>query len=66
MVVGDGEQRVNLYVAIVDSFIQAFLQVVAYYQYLKGGNGSMGLRREKLKLGSIQRKTNCIDDLGVL
>ena len=39
-----------MYVAAVDDYIRAFLQVEAYYQYLKGSVGGMGPDREELKL----------------
>ena len=52
--------------AAVDDYIQAFLQVVAYYQYLKGGIGGMGPSKEELKLRCAQRRAQCIGDLGVL
>ena len=45
----------DLYIVAIDDYIHAFLQVVAYYQYLKGGFGSLGLSKEKLKLRSTQR-----------
>ena len=45
----------DLYVAIVDDYIRAFLQVVAYYQFLKGGVGGMGPSREELRLRFAQR-----------
>ena len=56
----------DLYIAVVDDYIQAFLQVVAYYQYLKDGVGGMGPSREELKLRSAQRCTHRTGDLGVI
>ena len=44
----------NLYIAAMDDYIRAFLQIIAYYQYLKGGIGGMGPSREELKLRSAQ------------
>jgi hypothetical protein len=35
----------DLYVATVDDYIQAFIQVVAYHQFLKGGVGAMALAK---------------------
>ena len=51
-----GNKGGDLYIAVVDDYIRAFLQVVAYYQYLKGGVGGMGPSREELKLRSAQRR----------
>ena len=45
-----GKKGGDLYVVAVDDYIQAFLQVVAYYQYLKGGVGGVGPSKEELKL----------------
>ena len=42
----------DLYMEAVDDYIQAFLQVVAYYQYLK--DGGMGPSKEELKLRCAQ------------
>ena len=50
-----GNKGGDLYVATKDNYIRAFLQVVAYYQYLKGGVGGMGPSREELRLRSVQR-----------
>ena len=44
----------DLYVANVDNYIRAFLQVVAYYQYLKGGIGRLSLSEEELRFRSTQ------------
>ena len=44
-----------MYVVVIDDYIRAFLQVVVYYQYLKGGVGGMGPSKEELKLRSAQR-----------
>ena len=60
------EQGGDLYVAAVDDYIRAYLQVVAYYQYLKGGVGAMGSSREELKLRSAQRRAQRIGDPGVI
>jgi hypothetical protein len=45
----------DLYVATVDDYIQAFLQVVAYHQFLKGGVGGDGPSKEELKFRWAQR-----------
>ena len=55
----------DLYVAAVDDYIQVFLQVVAYYQYLKGGVGGMDPSREELNLRSAQRRAHRIGDPGI-
>ena len=51
-----GNKGGDLYVATVDDYIRAFLQVVAYYQFLKGGIGGVGPNKEKLKLKWAQRR----------
>ena len=56
----------DLYIAVVDDYIRAFLQVVAYYQYLKGGVGGMEPSREELKLRSAQCRAQCTSDPGVI
>ena len=56
----------DLYIAAMDDYIRAFLQVVAYYQYLKGGIGSMGPSKEELKLRYVQRRAQCTGDLGII
>ena len=50
----------------VDDYIQTFLQVVAYYQYLKGGVGGMGPSRKELNLRCTQRRAQRTSDPGVL
>ena len=49
-----GNKGGDLYIAAMDDYIRAFLQVVAYYQYFKGGIGGMGPSIEELKLRSAQ------------
>ena len=49
-----GNKGGDLYIAAVDDYIRAFLQVVAYYQYLKGGVSRLGPSKEKLRLRSAQ------------
>jgi hypothetical protein len=56
----------DLYVATVDDFIRAFLQVVAYYQFLKGGIGGDGPTKKKFKLRGAQRRAQRIGDPTVL
>ena len=50
----------------MDDYIRAFLEVVAYYQYLKGGIGGMGPSREELKLRSAQRRAQHTNDPSVI
>jgi hypothetical protein len=57
-----GNKGGDLYVARVDNYIRAFLQVVAYYQNLKGGTGGDGPSKEKLKLRGAQRRAQRISD----
>jgi hypothetical protein len=40
----------NLYVATVDEYNRAFLQIVTYHQFLKGGVGGDDPSKEELKL----------------
>ena len=40
----------DVYVATVNDYIRAFLQVMAYHQFLKGGVGGDGPSKEKLML----------------
>ena len=61
-----GNKGGDLYVAAVDDYIRAFLQVVAYYQYLKGGVGGMGPNREELRLRFAQRRAHRTGDPGVI
>ena len=61
-----GNKGGDLYVAAVDDYIRAFLQVVAYYQYLKGGVEGMGPSREELRLRSAQRRAHRTGDPGVI
>jgi len=49
------ENRGNdLHIAIVDEFVRAFMQMVKYYQYLKGNEARTGLRKDKLILRVAQ------------
>ena len=61
-----GNKGDEFYVAVVDDYIRAFLQVIAYYQYLKGGIGGMGLSREELRLRSAQRRAHRTGDPRVI
>ena len=49
-----GNRGNDLYVATVDDFIRAFMQVVAYYQYLNGERAGTGLGKEELLLQIAQ------------
>jgi hypothetical protein len=49
-------------VATVDDYIRVFLQVVAYYQFLKCGIGGDGPSKEELKLGGAQRRAQRTGD----
>lgn len=44
----------HLYVETVDDYIRAFLQVVSYHQFLKGGIGGDGSSKKNLKLRCAQ------------
>ena len=57
-----GNKGGDLYVAAVDDYVRAFLQVVAYYQYLKGGVGGSGPSREELRLRTAQRRAHRTGD----
>ena len=48
----------DLYVAIVDDLVRAFMQIVRYYQFLKGEHARMGLGKEELLLRVAQRSTH--------
>jgi hypothetical protein len=61
-----GNKGGDLYVATVDDYIRAFLQVVAYYQFLKGGIGGDGPNKEELKLRGAQRRAQRTGDPTVL
>ena len=61
-----GNKGGDLYVAAVDDYIKAFLQVVAYYQYLKDGVGGINPSKEELKFRCAQRRAQRTGDLGVL
>lgn len=50
-----GNRGNDLYVATVDDFVRAFMQVVKYYQFLKGDHGGKGPGKEELRLRVAQR-----------
>jgi hypothetical protein len=57
-----GNKGGDLYVAMVDDYIRAFLQVVAYYQFLKGEIGGDGPNKEELKLRGVQHRAQRTGD----
>jgi hypothetical protein len=61
-----GNKGGDLYVATVDDYIRAFLQVVAYHQFLKGGVGGDGPSKKELKLRCAQRRAQRTGDPAVL
>jgi hypothetical protein len=50
-----GNRGSDLYIATVNDFIQALMQVVQYYQYLKGNRAGTGPGKEELQLRAAQR-----------
>jgi hypothetical protein len=56
----------DLYITIVDDFIWALMQVVRYYQYLKGDRASTGPGKEKLQLRTTQCTAERIEDPKIL
>ncbi len=61
-----GNKGNDLYVSTVDDYIRAFMQVVAYYQYLKGNVGGTGPDKEELKLRNAHRRARVSGDPRVL
>ena len=61
-----GNKGGDLYVATVDNYIRAFLQVVAYYTFFKGGIGGVGPSKEEFKLRGAQRRAQRTGDSTVL
>jgi hypothetical protein len=55
-----------LYIVTVDDFIRAFMQVVRYYQYLKGDRAGTGPGKEELQLRAAQRTVEQTRDPKVL
>ena len=56
----------NLYIATVDDLVRAFIQIVRYYQFLKGEHVGMGPRKEELLLRVAQRSAHCTGNPKVL
>ena len=46
----------DLYVATMDDFVQAFLQVINFYKFLKGDVGGTGPTKNELKLRNFERR----------
>ena len=61
-----GNRCNDLYTATVDDYIRAFMQVVAYYQFLKGDVGGTGPSKEELKLRNAHRRARVTGDPKVL
>ena len=61
-----GNRGNDLYVAIVDDLVRAFMQMVRYYQFLKGKNAGTGPGKEELLLRVAQRSTHCTGNPKVL
>jgi hypothetical protein len=55
-----------LYIATVDDFIRALIQVVRYYQYMKGDRAGTGPGKEELQLRAAQRTAERTGDPKVL
>ena len=54
-----GNNGGDLYVATVDDFVRGFLQVVNYYQFLKGDvGGTCPAKKAQIKDGKTQGETN--------
>ena len=51
-----GNHGSDLYVATVDDFVQRFLQVVNYYQFLKDDVGGTRPSKKELKLRMAERR----------
>jgi hypothetical protein len=61
-----GNRGSDLYIATVDDFIWALMQVVRYYQYLKGDWAGTSPGKEELQLRAAQRTTERTADPKVL
>ena len=48
----------DLYVAIVDDLVRAFMQMVRYYQFLKGDQAGTGPGKDELLLRVAQRSAH--------
>ena len=61
-----GNKGGDLYVATVDDYIRAFLEVVAYHQFLKGHAGGDDPSKEELKLRCAQHCAQRTSDPAIL
>ena len=61
-----GNRGSDLYIATVDDFIRALMQIVQYYQYLKGDRVGTGPEKEELQLRAAQRRAERTGDPKVL
>jgi hypothetical protein len=61
-----GNRGSDLYIATVDDFIWALMQVIRYYQYLKGDRAGTGPGKEELQLRVAQRIAEQTGDPKVL
>ena len=50
-----GNRENDLYDAIVDNFVHAFIQCTNYYQFLKDGRPRIGPSKHKLRLWQAQQ-----------
>jgi hypothetical protein len=50
-----GNRGNNLYIAILDDFVKALMQVLRYYQFLKGEYVGTDPNKEELMLQVVQR-----------
>jgi hypothetical protein len=55
-----------LYISTIDDFIRALMQVVLYYQYLKGNRAGTDLGKGELQLRAAQRTAEQTGDPKVL
>jgi hypothetical protein len=61
-----GNRGSDLYTTTVDDFVRALMQVVRYYQYLKGDWAGTGPGKEELQLRVVQRTADRTGDSKVL
>jgi hypothetical protein len=61
-----GNRGSDLYIATVDDFIRTLMQVVRYYQYLKGDGAGTGPGKEELQLRVAQHTAERTGDPKVL
>jgi hypothetical protein len=61
-----GNRGSDLYITTGDDFIRVLIQVVRYYQYLKGDRAGTGPGKEELQLRAAQRTTERTGDPKVL